>query len=333
MNQWKNQWFPIAELKALKKGKALSRTLLGLPIVIFLDEDANPAILYDRCPHRFAKLSEGKVDKGMVECPYHGWKFNKKGLCTHVPGLPNYKACKRVTPPLSCCVVRGLIWCCMEWDDDTMPIVPVLNPEYDEVIITESVDCSITAVVENFLDGTHTHFVHSGWLRNDNTRKRIMAVTQEIPNGIEVSYHEEQQQKGWIPRLLEKDRVASFGRFTFPTTAEIEYQSTTGTSIRFTVWLTPVEEEKTLFFARIATQKGMVPSGVKSWILRRIFNIIIQQDKNILEQTRSNAVRFQQSGLPCEGLSTWADILSPYIQDVMHRKPLKDPRKQTRLDL
>lgn len=31
----------------------------------------------DRCPHRWAPLSEGRVDQrtGRLQCVYHGWEF------------------------------------------------------------------------------------------------------------------------------------------------------------------------------------------------------------------------------------------------------------------
>ncbi len=40
----------------------------------------------DRCPHRLAPLSEGRVnEEGRLECPYHGWTFNGDGSCHSIP--------------------------------------------------------------------------------------------------------------------------------------------------------------------------------------------------------------------------------------------------------
>ncbi|KAJ6383109.1 hypothetical protein OIU77_031520 [Salix suchowensis] len=36
---------------------------------------ANFAVFEDRCPHRLAKLSEGQLIDGRLECLYHGWQF------------------------------------------------------------------------------------------------------------------------------------------------------------------------------------------------------------------------------------------------------------------
>jgi nitrite reductase/ring-hydroxylating ferredoxin subunit len=34
---------------------------------------------------RLAKLSEGQVIDGQLECLYHGWQFNGSGQCTKIP--------------------------------------------------------------------------------------------------------------------------------------------------------------------------------------------------------------------------------------------------------
>lgn len=39
----------------------------------------------DRCPHRFAPLSMGKVVDGTVQCVYHGLRFGPNGNCVHNP--------------------------------------------------------------------------------------------------------------------------------------------------------------------------------------------------------------------------------------------------------
>ncbi|CAN0004615.1 unnamed protein product [Ectocarpus sp. 4 AP-2014] len=40
-----------------------------------------------RCPHRWAPLSEGRVDQesGRLQCIYHGWEFEGDGKCGSIP--------------------------------------------------------------------------------------------------------------------------------------------------------------------------------------------------------------------------------------------------------
>ena len=43
----------------------------------------------DRCPHRLAPLSEGRIEPkdGSLYCNYHGWRFNGDGSCAGIPQL------------------------------------------------------------------------------------------------------------------------------------------------------------------------------------------------------------------------------------------------------
>src|SRR2546430_450331 len=62
-------------------GKQPVQILLGShPLVLFRDADGSPAALDDRCPHRRAPLSRGKLrPDGRLVCSYHGWNFDGFG--------------------------------------------------------------------------------------------------------------------------------------------------------------------------------------------------------------------------------------------------------------
>lgn len=47
-------------------------------------------VFQDRCPHRLAPLSEGRIDNttGHLYCNYHGWQFDGSGSCTDIPQMP-----------------------------------------------------------------------------------------------------------------------------------------------------------------------------------------------------------------------------------------------------
>ena len=42
----------------------------------------------DRCPHKGARMSRGRVCDGALVCPYHGFRFDGAGRCTHMPVDP-----------------------------------------------------------------------------------------------------------------------------------------------------------------------------------------------------------------------------------------------------
>ncbi len=55
--------------------------------------------LVDACPHRLAPLSQGRVDpqSGCIECPYHGWAFDKDGSLKSIPQLDEGRTIQAAT--------------------------------------------------------------------------------------------------------------------------------------------------------------------------------------------------------------------------------------------
>ncbi|MCW0038091.1 Rieske (2Fe-2S) protein, partial [Acinetobacter baumannii] len=103
-------WHPVAQAHEVVDAP-LGVQLLDQPLVLWRDPQGQVRVFVDRCPHRGARLSMGRVENGHLECPYHGWQFADSGQCVKVPALPSF------TPPPSQCVkafeaqeAYGLVW-------------------------------------------------------------------------------------------------------------------------------------------------------------------------------------------------------------------------------
>ena len=81
----RNAWYCAGFSSDLEPGKTRAITMLGEPVVLYRKEDGAPVALADRCPHRFAPLSSGRVCEGQLQCGYHGLRFDASGQCTHNP--------------------------------------------------------------------------------------------------------------------------------------------------------------------------------------------------------------------------------------------------------
>src|SRR5262245_31784146 len=81
-----DQWFVACQSDELS-GAPISRSILGVPLVLFREQGGRAAALLDRCPHRNVPLSLGRVAEGQLECAYHGWRFDGTGACRAIPGL------------------------------------------------------------------------------------------------------------------------------------------------------------------------------------------------------------------------------------------------------
>lgn len=80
-----NCWYGLAWADELDAGQPLARTALGMKLVLFRDGEGQANALLDRCPHRFAPLSLGSVDAGVLRCTYHGLGFAGNGKCVSNP--------------------------------------------------------------------------------------------------------------------------------------------------------------------------------------------------------------------------------------------------------
>src|SRR4051794_15775758 len=79
-------WYIAAECRLLKR-RPLASVILGESVVVFRDDEGQVGALEDRCAHRNAPLSAGRVTNNCIECPYHGWRYDALGSCTHIPSL------------------------------------------------------------------------------------------------------------------------------------------------------------------------------------------------------------------------------------------------------
>ena len=61
-NYPRNMWWVAAHSREVT-AKPLARWILETPVVLYRLADGTPAALYDRCPHRWAPLSEGHVER------------------------------------------------------------------------------------------------------------------------------------------------------------------------------------------------------------------------------------------------------------------------------
>ncbi len=79
-----------ARLADLAPGKGLAVRIAGRDIALFRTGEGLFAIA-DVCPHQHAPLSEGTLEGRVVECAWHGWRFD---LATG--SFPGMTGCPRV---------------------------------------------------------------------------------------------------------------------------------------------------------------------------------------------------------------------------------------------
>jgi nitrite reductase/ring-hydroxylating ferredoxin subunit len=116
--QWSKHWYPVGVADSLDSGRPHAIQLLGRHLVLWYDAaEQQWRVFDDACPHRFAPLSEGRIEKdSSLQCAYHGWRFNGSGACTLIPQSPAAVAEQHAASPRACavsyptCVKYGMIF-------------------------------------------------------------------------------------------------------------------------------------------------------------------------------------------------------------------------------
>jgi vanillate O-demethylase monooxygenase subunit len=215
-----NAWTMAAWASELSPGALLARTLLDEPLVFYRDGGGTVRALADRCPHRFAPLSMGKLCDGgtSLQCPYHGLRFDGSGACVHNPhGDGRIPQAARVR---SYPVVErwSALWIWMgdadRADAAQIPDFGFNDPEHWAVGTGSMVvDAPYELEIDNILDLSHIEFMHplfaSDAVRRGKVEcvlegdtvwcKRFMPNDEQVPDFLRQAF---QVERGAIDRWL-----------------------------------------------------------------------------------------------------------------------------------
>src|SRR5215203_1857100 len=83
----RNCWY-IAALSTEVNRKLMDRWILEQNVLLYRREDGVAVAMQNRCAHRSAPLSMGRLEGDRVVCAYHGFTFDACGKCVRVPAQP-----------------------------------------------------------------------------------------------------------------------------------------------------------------------------------------------------------------------------------------------------
>ena len=182
----RNAWYVAGWSDGLAAGQLLARTIMNEPVVLFRKADGHIAAIEDRCVHRFAPISMGKILSGdRVQCPYHGLEYDSTGQCVHNPhGAKNIpsRAKLKSYPVIE---RHQAVWIWMGGepaDAGKIPDFSVLD-NVPELHTTKRDGFPIKAnchlIIDNLLDLSHTSYLHEGILGNRDTVESAITVEQD----------------------------------------------------------------------------------------------------------------------------------------------------------
>ncbi len=222
----RNAWYVAAWDHEIGRDM-LRRIILNEPVLLYRTVEGKPVALEDRCCHRQAPLSMGKLLGDVVKCPYHGLEFDASGACVKVPSQERIPPSARVR---SFPVIEKNHWIWV-WLGEAAKADPALIEDFHWMDDPGwgfggnylHVEANYLLLVENLLDTTHLPFLHPSTLGTDAFAKSEFEVTREgdrikvarwLMDQPPAPFH---KQMGGFPDGMNVDRwqVAHFGPPSF----------------------------------------------------------------------------------------------------------------------
>ena len=171
--------------------RPLGRILLNEPVVLYRKADGTPVALEDRCCHRHAPLSLGKVIGDDLQCGYHGLLYDPAGACKNVPVQTNIPPGAGVR---SYPVVERWQWIWI-WMGDPALADDTLIPDWiwmdhpDWRVVKGKlfdVQCNFFLIMENLLDLSHLTYVHADTIGHASIT-RFPIETERRGDGVRMT--------------------------------------------------------------------------------------------------------------------------------------------------
>lgn len=324
-----NQWYIILESKELKKKKPLKVKRLDKELVLWRSNAGEASCMDDRCCHRGASLSCGRVVNGNIECPFHGFVFNAQGKVESIPANG-----KNATVPHTMRVnsypvyeAYGFIW--IWWgDNDKIEKEPFFFAELKDYSYSSFKDewaVHYSRAIENQLDVVHLPFVHKTTIgRGNKTLVNGPVVKRE---GEMITFYVHNVTDNGNIKPLKPDEIPDYEKlfhlqFHYPNV----WQNYISDKIRALAAFVPVDEENSVIYIRYYQKMVKIP------VLRELFNyigkitsvVILRQDKQVVITQRP-----KKSELKMDEILIMGD--KPIIEYRKHYQTLMDENNKSGL--
>jgi len=283
----KNQWYAILPSKAIKENKILSVKRLGIELALFRNKDGKLGCVEDKCSHRGASLSHGKVTDNSISCPFHGLQFDSQGHCKFIPanGKSSLEDISRYN--VNSHLVKEANQLIYFWYGEQAMATEVLPFFYDDIDssfvfseIQDSWNTHYSRSIENQLDVIHLPFVHHNTIGRGN-RTLVNGPKHEFIDGMIRTSANNELDTGQKPRKVSECTIGDiFLGFIFPNV----WMNHISKSLIIVGIFAPVDEENTVIYFRYYTNlsKIKVLNQISAFFGKFGNRVIERQDKRVV---------------------------------------------------
>jgi phenylpropionate dioxygenase-like ring-hydroxylating dioxygenase large terminal subunit len=307
-----NQWYAILESNEVKTGQPVGVTRMGEKLVAWRDGAGKVTLMADHCPHRGVELSLGEVKAGHLQCPFHGFEFDRSGACTLVPanGKNSQPPKKLHVQTYPAAEAHGLIYIWWGEPREAYPPLPYFE-SLDERFVYSTVrdhwQTHYSRAIENQLDVVHLPFIH---------RTTIGAGNRTLVNGplTQARSHSPQDNllELWVYNEVDTGQTPlkasqlpeptrrPFLQFRYPNL----WHNWISDKIRVFIAFAPIDAENTMLYLRYYhTLKAPILRQINGF-LGSLGNLVIErQDKRVVvtQQPKRSDLEIGEVLIPGDG--------------------------------
>lgn len=293
-----NMWYAILDSKEVKNNKPFFTKRLNKNLVFWRDNDKNICCIEDKCCHRGASLSAGKVRKDNIACPFHGFEYDKTGKVVIIPanGRKTEVAKHYFVESYIVKELYGFIWLWIGDKDKVNDNIAfpdnLKDNRFSYSTIKDEWNINYTRCIENQLDVVHLPFVHYNTIGNGN-KTVVNGPIVKLENDTMKFYVNnvlDKGQKSLNSSALNESDLKYFLYFYFPNT----WQNYIFDKMRVFGVFAPIDDKNTVIYMRFYQKIVNIPilRFIINLIGKKYSDIILKQDKNVVktqpnEETRS----------------------------------------------
>lgn len=294
--QYDLQWYVIGTPNDFSSRRATRATVWANNYAIW--RNASTGEYYgidDVCPHKGASLSGGKLSKGCLVCPYHGYEYGGDGKLKKVPGiqfqqhhdsepltLPAYDSSKYT-------VVEKNGWVYLNTFPTYLHTQPLATNIFEEpeaalghscVFLEMDFDCYARVLSENSLDVMHIGFVHTFGNRENPEPTQEYPPVQVSPYHFKTAYAYMSGKDSMVKKIFNIRNLKIENEFILPhtTIARVIFGDYVSTVITFAL---PVSNTKSKLFVK--TYRNFWKNSVGDAMTENMMRTTMLQDKMVVE--------------------------------------------------
>jgi phenylpropionate dioxygenase-like ring-hydroxylating dioxygenase large terminal subunit len=258
------QWYVVGRSGNFLSDKPYPVQIWNSKYVVWKNNTGAYSALDDACTHKGASLSSGKICKGNVVCPYHGYEFNENGTLIKVPGV-----CFRPSPVYNLNqynIVEKNGWVYMNTmsmneqavlreenssfvSSDNIHSEPEIEQGCSVVYLDMDYNCYSRVLSENSLDIMHIAFVHTfGNIKRPEPIREIPPLLIG-PNHYRSTYFYEAGEQSVARKVFGVKELVIQNEFILPhtTIARVIFGNYVSTVVTFAL---PIGENKSRLFVK-----------------------------------------------------------------------------------